>query len=180
MAGLAVGVTLLVAGCTDGSSPKPSPLPSASVSSSSGAPAPSAPAMPAEAKGTSAASAKAFVRYYIGAVNFALETGDVSEVRQLSDAGCSSCSAVADSVSAVYENGDRLTGKGWEVKGVSPVANQPRLRPVIQVAVLINPQTKISGSNAKPEHRPGGHKLMVFDLASRDGQWIVAEWEQTT
>jgi hypothetical protein len=135
--------------------------------------------MPAEAMGTSAASAKAFVRHYIEVVNFALKTGDVSQIRQLSEGECSSCSAVADSVSTVYGNGDRLTGKGWEVRGVSPVANQPRLRPIIQASVFINPQTKISDSNGKRERRPGGRKLMVFDLESRDGQWIVAQWEQT-
>jgi hypothetical protein len=135
--------------------------------------------MPAEAKGTSAASAKAFVRYYIEAVNFGLGTGDVSKLRPLSDSGCTSCSAVADSIATVYENGDRLKGKGWELRGISPVANQPRSRPILETSVLINPQTKISGSGADPERRPGGRKLMVFHLESRDGQWVVSQWEQS-
>jgi len=135
--------------------------------------------MPAEAKGTSARSAEAFVRHYIEAVNYGLKTGDVSAIRKLSEPDCSSCSAVAASIDDVYKRGDRLVGKGWDVKGVAPVANQPRLRPVLQVSVFINPQTKVSGSGKQRENRSGGRKLMVFDLASTNGNWLVSQWEQS-
>ncbi len=80
-----LGVTLsaaVLAGCQ--SNPKPPPLDDAAASS----PPPTAsttkpaPTLPAEAKGTSEAAAKAFVRHYIALINYAMATGDAECTRQ--------------------------------------------------------------------------------------------------
>ncbi len=90
LAAVAVGVSLLVAGCTQDAGPKPSPLPSPTKTASASAPTP--PVMPAEAKGTSAESAKAFARYYVDLINYRIRSGDTDGLATLGDGDCKSCS----------------------------------------------------------------------------------------
>ena len=76
---------VLVGACS--SNPEPAPLPRSStpVETTSGAPSPVSdptptpegpPTLPAAARGKGPRSAKAFVRYYIAALNYAAASGD--------------------------------------------------------------------------------------------------------
>ena len=91
--GKLVGAFLLVtvlgglAGCQG--NPEPAPLPSPTTSPSP-SPSPSVasapPVLPNEARGTSAASARAFVRHYVDLVNHAMATGDVEGLSAVGEA----------------------------------------------------------------------------------------------
>jgi hypothetical protein len=135
--------------------------------------------MPSAAQGTSAKAAKAFVRYYIDTVNFALKTGDTSALDASSAPGCRSCESVSMAISDVYAADGRLLGRGWRVTAIAAVANQPRSRPILQTGVYVYPQTRIAHSGAEPEHRKGGKNLMIFSLAQRSRTWTVLKWEQS-
>jgi hypothetical protein len=179
LAGLACAAAL--AGCE--SNPSPAPLPSESPPSASpsatSTPSPTPPAMPDAAKGTGEKSAKAFVRYYIGAVNFAMRTGNVEPVRSASSRGCRSCDGVAQNIEAVYSAGGRLEGRGWRVTALRPVSGQPKSKPILQIGVLVGPQDKFdSEQDANPEHFKGGQKLMTLFLARSSGGWHVVKWDQ--
>ena len=82
--GVVASVAVLTAslvGCTSNAEPSTLPTPTLSASPSA-SPSPSAtpPTMPAEAEGTSPRAAKAFVRYWVDALNYATTTGDTAPV----------------------------------------------------------------------------------------------------
>ncbi|HZJ07199.1 MAG TPA: DUF6318 family protein [Nocardioidaceae bacterium] len=135
--------------------------------------------MPAEAKGTSEKSAKAFVRHYVSLVNFALRTGDAQALKAASSARCKSCRAVAANIEDVYGDGGSLTGKGWRVTVIEPVAEQPRSEPVLQTGVFVSPQDKVAKPGADVERFDGGQNLMTFFLKRHSNAWIVSKWDQT-
>jgi hypothetical protein len=136
--------------------------------------------LPDAAKGTSEASAKAFVRHYVELVNYAMRTGDVGQLRALSAKGCRSCAAVASNVETVYADGGKLTGKGWRITALQPLANQASSAPVIQAGVRVNPQTKVAALDEEPEHFDGGKQLMTFYLKRVDTAWTVMQWSQSS
>src|SRR6188472_1118800 len=79
---------LLLAGC--GGSPEPKPPPKTEPSTS---PSPSAtpPVMPAAAKEKTKAGAIAFVRHYIGLINYTQATGSTAELAQSETSDCNTC-----------------------------------------------------------------------------------------
>ena len=117
-AALALALAATLSGCQ--SNPEPPPLDHAATSAS---PAPSptlnAPTLPPEARGTSKAAAKAFVRHWIEVLNYAGPTGDTAALRQLSDEDCAACRAIADFIEQIYGGGGQIRGEGWDVQTVS-------------------------------------------------------------
>jgi Family of unknown function (DUF6318) len=180
---VAVLAGLLLSGGLVGcdSNPSPAPLPSASstpTTSQSASPSATPPTLPAAAKGTSAKAAKAFVRYYIDAVNFALRSGDTTALTMASGRSCSSCASVAESIAEVYRSGGKFVGRGWRVTRIKPVAGQPPSKPIMQTGIFVYPQNKVASADARPQHRNGGKNLMIFSLRRRADSWIVSRWDQ--
>jgi hypothetical protein len=136
--------------------------------------------LPAAAKGTSVKAAKAFVRYWVDTLNYAVLTGDTVQLRDSSGPFCKSCKSVTESIEAVYGRGGRFEGKGWVVRGIRPVGGTSVRHPTLQTAIRIHPQTMISKAGAKPQQRKGGNSLMVFTLSAQADSWIVMSWEQSS
>ncbi|GAB3753947.1 hypothetical protein GCM10027591_02690 [Zhihengliuella somnathii] len=123
--GAVAAVALVLSGCT-GTTPEPTESPSAS----SAAPTTSAPAsptpepatstspaqnmeppvMPDLAKEFSAEGFEAFVEYWFEARNYAVATGDVSLMDEVSHAECSYCQLHKRGISEIYEAGGWVDG----------------------------------------------------------------------
>jgi hypothetical protein len=175
VAPLALGLAL-VTGCQ--SNPAPPPMASTSTAPSlSPTPTPAAPTMPPEAKGTSKAAAKAFVRHWIDVLNYAGATGDVAELEQLSLSSCESCSGIVKRIVDTYSDGGRIDGAGWSVLVIEAVPGQARRRPVLQVGVRLSPQTVWAGEGQERHHYRGGKQPMLFRLARKSG-WRVRQLEK--
>lgn len=122
VAGLVAALGLLV-GCTDDDEPDPTITPTDSSSAAStGSPTadptptgPVEPTLPAEAEGTDAAAAEAFVRYFWEVVNFAQRSGEVSALRALASSSCQACTGGADWIERVYASGGRIEGGEYKV-----------------------------------------------------------------
>jgi len=136
--------------------------------------------MPAAAQGRGARSAKAFVRYYVSAVNYAMSSGDVHLLNDLSTGECGSCAAVAENIAGVYSAGGHLSGKGWHATAIKSVSRQSARHPILLAGILINPQTKVAKPGARPKHFTGGKSVMTFYLRRQDHGWAVFRWEQGT
>jgi hypothetical protein len=134
--------------------------------------------MPEAAKGTSAASAKAFVRYYVDAINYASGTGDTAPIKNSSASDCVSCRDVAVAIDRIYASGSHLDGGGWAVRTLAPIPGQQARRPIIQAAIQVRPQRKISNTG-HIERRQGGRKLFIFTLVRGSDGWSVASLEQS-
>ena len=167
----------VLTGCD--SNPSPAPLPSESPSPSSSSPSPTAtpPTLPAAAKGTSEAAAKAFVRYWIDTLNYAGETGDTSGLRRVSSPECKSCVGIADKIDRVYEQAGYVRGDGWVIRSMAPVSGQSRARPILQIGMFLSEQDLLERAGGEVQHFDGGKQLMVFRLWNND-RWVVTEIEQ--
>jgi len=175
LAAVAVSVSVLVAGCTQDAGPKPSPLPSTTKSASPSSTAPTPPVMPAEAKGRSAKSAKAFVRYYVATLNYATATGDSKRLRGLDDGDCRSCAGIEKRIDDVYGPGGRIDSAGWKITSLALVADQPKA-PLVDVGLSLPPQNVTKRAGQKPVKFKGGRLLVTFRLTSTANGWIVNEW----
>lgn len=179
LVGLSV-LAVLSTGCQ--SNPKPPPLESASSSSATPTPSPTeaAPTLPAEAKGTSEAAAKAFVRHYFDALNHGMNTGDTQYLRSLGSAGCESCEAIATNIEETYDAGGKITSRGWVVQSLSVVPRQSRTRPIIDLGVLMSPERVVESEGAPPRDFEGGKQPMTMYLVRTASKWQVARLDQVS
>jgi hypothetical protein len=170
----------LLASCQ--SNPAPSPaegLESSASPSVSASPTPTPPAMPAEAEGTSRASAKAFVRHYISLINFAMATGDVTALENLSSDRCSTCAAVRERIIAVHADDEgRVEGGGWTIASQDALPTGAANEVLISTAIRMAEQTVYSSSQPPQTSRQSrGH--LDFRLQKKNATWEVARLEAT-
>lgn len=107
-----LGLVLSLSSCD--SNPTPAPLPTRS-SSPSQSQTPTPPALPEAARGTSSAAAKAFVEYWIAALNYAGHTGEIDELRRVSATKCRACNGYIKAIRTTYASGGRFEGGEWRV-----------------------------------------------------------------
>ncbi|MGZ8743713.1 MAG: DUF6318 family protein [Nocardioides sp.] len=169
---------VLVAGCTSNAEPSPLPEPSAS-SSATASPSAAPPTMPPEAEGTSPKAAKAFVRYWVGTLNYAGSSGDTSALTESSDGGCAECQSVIRTIVETHAAGGSFEGDGWSVETMKYQPLQSRARPVLTVGMKISPQLVTESEGAEPKTFEGGNRSMTFRLVSRFGHWSVVQLEQS-
>ncbi|WP_460829370.1 DUF6318 family protein [Nocardioides hungaricus] len=105
----AVVLVLGLAACSGDPEPRVAP-PSPTVPSTTRASVQTPPEMPAAAKGTDAAAAEAFVRFYWETVNYAQETGDLSSLREISAKTCIACQAGLDYLEDVFAKDGAISG----------------------------------------------------------------------
>lgn len=175
-----VGSALVVAlgaiwlsGC-DSDAAAPPPMETSTRSpSATPSPTPTAPTLPAEAKGTTEASAEAFVRHYIDVLNYAGRSGDTAALSALSADTCESCLNIISRIDNVYAAGGSIEGDGWAVFEINAVRGQPLRLPILEVGVNLSPQVLRADATAQPEEFEGGRQAMTFRLQTVDGTWMV-------
>jgi hypothetical protein len=178
----ACGVLLAAgaAGCTDTSArpkPLPSPSPSSAVASPTPSPSATPPSLPAEARGTSAAAAKAFVRYWVEVLNASAMSGRSASLRAASSKGCVGCLAIADFIDQVRERGGAIRGDGWDVRSVR-VIDESEPGYVIDALVNVRPQTVVERRGAEPRRFNGGRRLKTFWVGRADDRWKITRLDQ--
>jgi len=136
--------------------------------------------MPAEAKGTSEASAKAFVRYYFATINFAARTGDTDQLRELGSPDCTSCEAITENIADIYGDGGNIRSDGWELRSIIAVPLQPRNKPIFDLSVFLNPEQVTSGETGEPEDFEGGKQPMTVYLVRQDSAWHVVQLDKVS
>lgn len=171
-------LALALAGCGS-SNPKPAspasePVPSSVTPTASASPV--APTLPAEAKGTSAAAAKAFVRHFVETLNYSETSGDTTALRTLYSRECAFCEGISDGLDRIKLHGGAIKTTGWTVLGLD-MSNPSAGRPIQVVAtVRVAPQTVIMKRGAKAEHFGGQtHGVRRFLLRERDGMWLITD-----
>jgi hypothetical protein len=170
---------LVASGCQ--SNPEPPPLERTAESSTpspTASPAEAAPTLPAEAKGTSEAAAKAFVRHFFDSLNFAMNTGETDYFRSLAHAGCESCEAIAANIDKTYGVGGSINSRGWLVQSVSLTPHQAGRRPILDLGVLMRPEQVVERSGAEPQSFEGGKQPMTIYLARVNGAWLVTRLDR--
>lgn len=177
---LALVAVVVAAGCSD--NPEPAPMPPASSSSSSSpsptkSDTPKPPALPDEAKGTSAASAKAFARHWIATLNYSGPTGNTRALRELFVKKCVPCTGIGDFIDKVYAKGGSIEGRGWNALSTR-VVSQSSEKTVVDVLVRVSPQTVIEAKGREPRQFDGGRRVKTFWLTQQRNAWTVTWLEQ--
>lgn len=173
-------ISALALGACSGDDPEPKladPSPSASLPSSPSTTAvsgPVEPTMPAEARGTDAAAAEAFVKFYWEMVNYAQATGDTSGLRGLSS-GCRPCDSGAAFIESVYGNGGQLTGGVGRVDhtNVGVLQGQPDKRTVVHFKLASTRQLEDYPGTKRDKSYPAGAIDFQVVLEPRSGAWTV-------
>jgi hypothetical protein len=104
--GILLVTLLLVGSCSDPEPKEPKSSPTSPT------PTATAPTMPAQATENTPEGAAAFVKHYIDVFNYASNTGDVEELRDLSD-DCEACEKYAAKFHSIYARGDKISAHLW-------------------------------------------------------------------
>ena len=168
---------LLLVGCQ--SNPAPPPLQRTAPSASPSPSVPVAPTMPPEARGTSKAAAKAFVRHYISTVNYAMATGETAQLAALSGPNCGTCTAIADKVEQIYGNGGHLEGAGWSVLTLSYIDSGAPRSPLLSAGIKIAPQVAYHHNGGTPKWSKRSRGNLDFWLLFSRSSWYVSKLEAT-
>jgi hypothetical protein len=136
-----------------------------------------APTLPAKAKGTSEAAAKAFVRHWINVLNHAGPSGNHTALRNLSTEQCAACTAIADFIRDVHADGGKIEGEGWLPQRIQVVTSGDG-DVVVDVWTLVQDQTVQPSAASTLEVFSGGRRLKTFWLQPYDSTWRVARLDQ--
>lgn len=181
----ALGLSLL-AGCT-GDSAAPAPLdPESSESTASTDPTPTQspdasptskgpPRLPAEARGTTRASAGPFVRYWVDTLNYATTHLAPWSIRRQSFPMCQACEEAASVIARIKRDGGEMSGEGWNLTRVELLPVGRSNRPQVRAYITFAPSVVVERAGAKPRRFAGGKKtIYTFELGVRRGQWATA------
>ncbi|GAA1926668.1 DUF6318 family protein [Nocardioides marmoribigeumensis] len=173
--GLAAAAVLalpVLAACSD-DPPAAAPPPSASSSPTSSAAPSGPPTLPAAAKGTTPAAAKAFVRYYVSLINYTSDNLDSAEMARRSEAQCKTCRLIFRIVRNMNEAGRRYEGGHWVIDSMEELPSAAGHR---QVRALINvDDLQVVFPSGKRKNVRANRTSYTFDLVLRGGSWSVAQ-----
>lgn len=147
----------------------------ASASSAPSASPSGPPQRPKAATGLSLSAGEAFVRYYVGLMNYASTTGDVTPMRSASDAGCHLCNAYSDYVHKVNAANGGLKGDYFErVTDVPDLFRGDSGRLGGYAAVTIGSYTS-NDASGKPVTSEVRKYKREFTLSPSHGAWVMYE-----
>ncbi|MCB0896707.1 MAG: hypothetical protein H6529_07170 [Nocardioides sp.] len=174
---IAAGALTLLLGAAACSSDDPEPRvapPSSSPPTTTPASSPTAPTMPPEARGTDAAAAEAFVKFFFEVVNFAQRTGDVSVLKTLGFR-CGGCDAGVDSISSTYSHHGHIEGGEGRPAGLETGFLQRASGDwaVVECTVVTSKQFVDQPGKDNDKRYPAGKTDVRLILQPRSDAWVV-------
>ena len=168
--GLVAALTL--SACSDDS---PEPRFEPESSSAAATTTPSSPTTEASETEPVGRTPVATVRAWFAALSMAMESGDLSAVKDLTSPRCETCNEQIDAVSGVYEAGGHYQpdGVGWQVvraKRGSSTASEAQ----VTVALKLAAGTTVPSEGADPISYPVEHRIAELKLILTDGRWLVS------
>jgi hypothetical protein len=132
------------------------------------------PTLPAEAQGTDAAAAEAFVRFYWEMVNYAQATGDTATLGQLADESCSACTSGIEGIEKTYREGGSISGGGVSVSRAKAkqISSREGVSFIVAARTRVEPQV-VRGVDGKSQEFPGGESALQFVVRALAGDWTV-------
>ncbi|WP_332644255.1 DUF6318 family protein [Aeromicrobium sp.] len=161
---VASSLLVLIAGCTDPEPKEPKPTTSA-------APTATAPTMPAQAKENTPEGASAFVAHYIEVFNYAAQTGDVSELSQLSSPKCDGCQNYINLYRDTYAEGGFFKDSDWKISDLDVTFGEGRV--LVFGSVSSPPGTYAESSSATPQPGNPEDSDLTFVLTMKSGAWTL-------
>ncbi|WP_127479002.1 DUF6318 family protein [Nocardioides pantholopis] len=172
---------LALTGCSeDDPAPKidPGDSSSAAATPTPTSTAPVEPTLPAEAEGTDAAAAEAFVEFYWEMVNYAQATGDVDGLRELALESCAACKGGADGISQIHSADGLIDGGVVTVQALNArrFESGPATGFIVIARTDVSPQV-IRVPGKKAERYAGGPGEVQMIVQSTDDGWRIGRWD---
>jgi len=173
----AVVLVLGLAACSGDPEPRVAP-PSPTAPSTTRASVQTPPEMPAAAKGTDAAAAEAFVKFYWEMVNYAQLTGDLGALRGISSKKCVACQAGIDYLAGVFAKDGVISGGTSRVSKPETVFMEDgdHLDAVVELDLISSRQRIDYPDGITDEVYKGGSSAMRVRLEPNGASWIMLFW----
>ncbi|MFN8075897.1 MAG: DUF6318 family protein [Kineosporiaceae bacterium] len=184
-----VGLALLLgglAGCSGGDGPEGAPTiasptrtAAASVSAEPSA-APTTtrpwPTVPPAARKPTAASAEAFVRYFLSLYSYTYNTNDTQPLSSISGPNCKFCASVLTNAHTRSRLNQRTVGGDLHAKDVFIAPDWKPERAVVSVGYSEDPVTEVDGTGKTLRSGKGARYRGMFVILSYDELrgWVVA------
>lgn len=160
----------------------PPTTPTNTATSPSTSPPRTTPSTPAKtvsppplAKRETVPGSKAFVRFYIGAINTSIEATADSAVRRFSTTQCVTCRGIASSMEKIRRNHGFYRGGDWVVTSVSPIPLQTRARPILHTAITVTPGVWKRSPTDRERTIKAGKMYVDVHLSWAKSHWLVTE-----
>ena len=154
----------------------PSPSPSAAPSPSSSPPEPVEPTMPAAARGTDAAAAEAFVKFYWAVVDYAQTTGHLGGLEEMTDATCRACMAGLRALEETFAKGGEVRGGTKSVSHVKSAFFDGGARITVWCDLSNTRQVVDLPGTSKDEVYPASTTSIQSVLRATDDGWVLEYW----
>jgi hypothetical protein len=154
------------------SSTTPSPTATETGPTPSPTPSPTPPAKPATWGSIDAPAAVDAAVYFKDLYNYALETGDLTEWRTLSDPGCGFCTGVAADVDKVYSAGGHYEGGEVTLVETSLVSSSSGIYEV-QHTYSSSKSVVVSADGTSHESAEPESGYVVFEVIASQPGWVL-------
>ncbi|WP_235499933.1 DUF6318 family protein [Aeromicrobium sp. Leaf289] len=151
---------------------EPDPRATAAPSSSSSPPPISGQASEATPEG-----AVAFANSWVASLNYAMETGDTTQLSDMSSDGCGGCDSYIGKVDGIYGAGGRLTGGGWSASDFEVEVKQSRAIVYFKASWDEGKFTEERGAAERVS--PSGSDQLFLELGFADTKWEALALERT-
>lgn len=159
------------------SSPPTSSISTTSAPTTTPPTTPSAPPKtstpPPLARQETVAGSKAFVRFYISAINASWHTRSGAIPRKFSTPGCISCRGLASSMDKIRHDDGLYRGGDWIVTSTTPIPLQTRNRPIVHTAVTVKPGAWKRSPSDHLRRIEAGKMYVDVHLVWSDATWLV-------
>lgn len=175
------GVTiLLAAGCSGDSGTSPGTTvtvtPTASMSSASSSPTFAPPVLPAVAKQSTQAGAKAFFRYFWDVYNYSYDARDVAALRGISDEKCTFCQSTVEDVEKTLRKDLHFQGGLVAVNEAAVAPDDPMAGVLVQGLISQGSSVLLDAKGQQVSTASAESKIRVdAALIFRNSRWVVLE-----
>ena len=136
-----------------------------------------APVLPDAAKQQTRAGAKAFVRHFVATLNFAWDSMQTRELRNLALAKCSPCSAGADAIDKVGEAGGSRRGGAWLTRTLTTLPSGEAGVTLVQLGAQTKAGQLRDSESAAPVRLQPRTVHLDIELVWRGSRWFVASMD---
>jgi hypothetical protein len=175
--GLMLGLLALLGltGCGAAAPAAPaSPTPTVATATPSPTLTTGPPVIPDAARQHTTAGAKAFVTYYVEAVDYAQQTLDTTPVEAASAPTCVGCTAGIRTIKRIARHGGHVEGGEETVSALRSETVMPN-QSVTLVFDVANEAQRVVIPGKKPLLHPAGTTKMLMTLIPRDTGWVAGE-----
>lgn len=127
-------------------------------------------------KGTDALAAIETAEYFLDSYNYALQSGDTSAMRSVTDAKCAVCTEIADDIAMSAGRGE------WQEAGllnygesVVPSGYERLAELPVQFDVTQSPGYVRDSSGRETDSWGESQKVMQLLMASTNGRWLLSD-----